>query len=495
MKTTEIHWEITNRCNLRCSYCRSDSGRARPDELSTTEALAALKKFSSAGIKRICFTGGEPFSRTDLKELLEESRRLKIKVALISNATLIKSQDLDLIKHLKVELGVSLDSTIPELNDENRGAGVFTKVRSVLEQCRLKKIKSHLYVTVNQRNIGQLSDLMSLAKEYGCSIHFKELTIGGRTDQSDNQLLTPTERTRFKRIATQSARKIFKDEDMFSDESCWANGSSLFMTATGDLYLCNEIFIRQARQKLGNIRSMEFSSIGQNKIGHKCQCCYGVSASEHATIIYNTGRDCEFLTGSQSPITTLQRLYREVDKLYGNISEYCFQCKDNDCLGYIWLIKTEADRLYRAGVPLIKINDGPTFIHSFAEDQAGNINVSVKYPVCSQVDCSIRICLIRKKRPLVCHIYPAGLETLENGRIVWAMHLDCLFVRKMAEQGLEDDLEKKFLSIINRVSRPLLDEIITTYKAVNAISAFPNGSNHFKIMKGGIKNVKMHSRP
>jgi hypothetical protein len=38
-KPTYVVWEITLACDLACGHCGSRAGRARPDELSTTEAL------------------------------------------------------------------------------------------------------------------------------------------------------------------------------------------------------------------------------------------------------------------------------------------------------------------------------------------------------------------------------------------------------------------------------------------------------------------------
>ena len=32
-------WEITLRCDLACTHCGSRAGKARPDEISTAEAL------------------------------------------------------------------------------------------------------------------------------------------------------------------------------------------------------------------------------------------------------------------------------------------------------------------------------------------------------------------------------------------------------------------------------------------------------------------------
>ena len=37
MPLREIHWEVTNKCNLRCKHCLPMSGPARLDELTTEE--------------------------------------------------------------------------------------------------------------------------------------------------------------------------------------------------------------------------------------------------------------------------------------------------------------------------------------------------------------------------------------------------------------------------------------------------------------------------
>jgi len=485
MKTTEIHWEVTNQCNLHCSYCRSDSGKPRLNELSTAEALAILKKVSDAGIKRICYTGGEPFFRPDFKDLLEETVRLKMKAAVITNATLIDQKTISLIKALKVELSISLDGAAPDINDRQRGAGTFSKALKVIELCRSSGIKPYLCATISHDNIGHLESLMQFAADHDSPIRFKEISVGGRASDSYGGLLSPREESRLKDFVPAIIKEIFEDETVITDEDCWADGRSLFMSAEGDLYFCNEIFVRQPGLKLGNAKSFDFNR-DFKKSQAKLKCCSGALVSKNTAILYRTPFACEFLADLNSPIETLKKLYQELDNLYEGIGEDCSQCRENDCMGYIWLLKAEANRLYRSGTPLVQINEGPTFIHSFPKDESGGLNLSARYPVCSQVDCSGRVCLIRKKRPLVCHIYPGGLETLENGKIVWVMHLDCLYVKKMEEQGLINNLGDKFVSIINRISPPLLNEIMETYKAVNAISAFPNGSNKFKILKGGI---------
>ena len=42
-------WEITLRCDLGCRHCGSRAGRARPDELTTAEALDVVRRWPSWG--------------------------------------------------------------------------------------------------------------------------------------------------------------------------------------------------------------------------------------------------------------------------------------------------------------------------------------------------------------------------------------------------------------------------------------------------------------
>ena len=71
MPLREIHWEVTNKCNLRCKHCLPMSGPARDNELTIEEAMTALETFRAAGASKVYFTGGEPFSRKDFLGLLK----------------------------------------------------------------------------------------------------------------------------------------------------------------------------------------------------------------------------------------------------------------------------------------------------------------------------------------------------------------------------------------------------------------------------------------
>lgn len=186
---------------------------------------------------------------------------------------------------------------------------------------------------------------------------------------------------------------------------------------------------------------------------------------------------------SHFEISTLAELEAALDELYAGIERDCHDCNDPDCMGFVWLLKQEAEKLYELGVTLLEVNDGITFIHSFPLTAQGKLNFASRYPPCSQLCADSRRCSIYKDRPLACHLYPLGFETKADGTIVWAVHLDCLHIRRMEERDLIPDFERRALSIINSIAPQLLKEIVATYRAVDAISCFPYGENSYNTLK------------
>ncbi len=70
---------VTDRCNLRCSYCMPAHGLdwlSRSELLSWEELLRLSRIMIGAGISKIRITGGEPFVRKGLMEFLEQLANL-----------------------------------------------------------------------------------------------------------------------------------------------------------------------------------------------------------------------------------------------------------------------------------------------------------------------------------------------------------------------------------------------------------------------------------
>ena len=111
---TDLRISVTDRCNLRCSYCMPLDVVFKPrEELLTYEEIARVAGvFAGLGIRTIRLTGGEPLIRRDLPALV---RRLVAlpgidEVALTTNGLLLADQAEALREAGLGRLNVSLDS-------------------------------------------------------------------------------------------------------------------------------------------------------------------------------------------------------------------------------------------------------------------------------------------------------------------------------------------------------------------------------------------------
>lgn len=173
----------------------------------------------------------------------------------------------------------------------------------------------------------------------------------------------------------------------------------------------------------------------------------------------------------------LEKLYAEFDHLYRDIGMICASCKDHDCEGYVWLLAEEAEMLYNHDIPIVEINDGLCFIHSFQE-RDGRIMVDIPKPPCSWRKNGQ--CTIYQIRPLVCRMYPVGLAN-HGSQLLLVMHQDCQFSRELSGEG-RTSFFRTVISILQSVSQETIAEIANTYLKIDEISAFPDGQNSIEII-------------
>ena len=183
-------------------------------------------------------------------------------------------------------------------------------------------------------------------------------------------------------------------------------------------------------------------------------------------------------------LSTLNEFKEAFHILWKDISKYCKNCKDPDCLGYIWILPEEENTLLTAGMQTVQVNDenGPIFIDSYERDAEGDLVVNKLKPKCPYRSCDGQ-CSLHAYRPMICQIYPLGFETQTNGEFVWALHIDCAYVRYMIQSGQSNDLVSKIKDIINRIDVSLKDKIFNEYRKVSDISKKPIGESNYIVIE------------
>ncbi len=111
---TDLRVSVTDRCNLRCTYCMPVDAVFKPrEELLTYEEIARVVRVAAGlGIRSLRLTGGEPLMRADLDELVRQLVAVPgiDDVGLTTNGLLLAEQADQLRRAGLHRLNVSLDA-------------------------------------------------------------------------------------------------------------------------------------------------------------------------------------------------------------------------------------------------------------------------------------------------------------------------------------------------------------------------------------------------
>ncbi|QES88388.1 GTP 3',8-cyclase MoaA [Rhizosphaericola mali] len=108
---------LTDNCNLRCQYCMPDEiyHFMKNDKLMQADEIKSLAKlFVQNGVKKIRLTGGEPFVRKDIGDILMRLTQLPVEIAITTNATRLHLYWDVLEKSNAKSLNISLDTLSAE---------------------------------------------------------------------------------------------------------------------------------------------------------------------------------------------------------------------------------------------------------------------------------------------------------------------------------------------------------------------------------------------
>lgn len=161
--------DITHRCNLKCNICEIRKDKAIK-EFATDEIKNLITQAIEWRVKEFVLSGGEPFIREDIFEILDFVKEKNYHIGILTNGILLSEEFIKrLLPYLvsnALSLSISLDALMLEIHDDIRGAkGCFEKTFNGLKI--LSEFKKQ-YPSINFNTIsiilnGNLEELLPLA--------------------------------------------------------------------------------------------------------------------------------------------------------------------------------------------------------------------------------------------------------------------------------------------------------------------------------------------
>ncbi|KAF9360721.1 Molybdenum cofactor synthesis protein 1 [Mortierella sp. NVP85] len=262
---TYLRISLTERCNLRCTYCMPAEGvELSPNEdiLTTPEIIRLARLFVKEGVTKIRLTGGEPTVRKDIVELVEQLGELKplgLKtIAMTSNGIALKRKLPPLINSGMNLLNLSLDTLDRfkfELMTRRKG---FERVMETIDDALalgLDPVKVNC-VVMRGTNDKEVLDFVEFTRNKKVDVRFIEYMPFGGNKWKENKLVPYQELIENIRAVHPTFKKLIDDPNdtskayhvpgfagqvgfitSMSDHFC-GTCNRLRMTADGNLKVC-----------------------------------------------------------------------------------------------------------------------------------------------------------------------------------------------------------------------------------------------------------------
>jgi radical SAM protein with 4Fe4S-binding SPASM domain len=183
--------EVTHRCLCSCIHCYIPDNS--PPELTLEDYKKLFPQLKEEGVFDLGFTGGEPFVRKDMWDILEAAAREGFFITVLSTGLLWKKKDAARLKKLGIRgVEISLLGGTAETHDAiMRYPGAFNHLVYLVPALVKQGINVVLKTTLLQENYKELPLMEALARklgvEYSALVHVSS-RLDGDSSPKDHAL-------------------------------------------------------------------------------------------------------------------------------------------------------------------------------------------------------------------------------------------------------------------------------------------------------------------
>ncbi|WNJ17178.1 GTP 3',8-cyclase MoaA [Pontibacter sp. G13] len=178
---------VTDRCNLRCTYCMPAEGIQyvpRQQLLTFEEILRLVQILAKMGVKKVRLTGGEPFLRKDFMKLLEALAQMEgIEHIHLTTNGILTTPHIPALKELGISgVNLSLDTLDRERFKTLTRRDELEKVLLCLDELVSSGIPTKLNAVIMAgQNTQDVVPLARLAEEMPIAVRFiEEMPFNGQ---------------------------------------------------------------------------------------------------------------------------------------------------------------------------------------------------------------------------------------------------------------------------------------------------------------------------
>lgn len=277
----EIEIHLTNKCNLFCKHCAYNSGKKIAAELNLYNWYNLINQIENLKVHDLIISGGEPLCYPYASEILEYLTHKKIRIALLTNGTLLNDNIADSLANSNFSTSISLDGDCAETHNMLRGCLCYDKTITGIEYLCKHQANFSISSTIHKKNIHELEAIVKTAIKFNAqSIGFILLDPIGRAKNQQDLLLDKEDISKIYNIINEIRNKYLNNiEILLLDQSkpnlrdknistkqddysisCPAGTSRLAIRSDGKIFPCVYAF-HDNRFCMGSIINQNLDSI------------------------------------------------------------------------------------------------------------------------------------------------------------------------------------------------------------------------------------------
>lgn len=245
-----LQFHITGRCNLRCKHCYRTEGNV--ESLTYDDIINVIDQFilfqkkynTQREIKKrghINLTGGEPFFRKDIKEIIKYlgDHRSQITYGILSNGSFINEEIIELLKETEVSfIQLSIDGD-KETHDNLREKGDYVRVLKTAEILEKAGIRTYISFTATSDNYKHLPGVAKeCRKRHITKLWSDRLVPIGNGENPGHLKITANEMPKYIRTL-KKAQGSFLTKLFYPDSKVIMNRALQFIDSNGNIYSCS----------------------------------------------------------------------------------------------------------------------------------------------------------------------------------------------------------------------------------------------------------------
>ena len=277
--TMSAYVHLTQRCNLHCVGCYSlDCNRNCLADPSLDNVKRALDQLARNGCKLVVFSGGEPFLRDDLGEIVRYTRQDAgiPGIQIITNGTKVTAEALQKVKPYVSGIAVSIDGYSYEQPTYIRDKGIFGSVIDAVVLCRDSGIQTSILPTVHTKNYDRMAEYVKLSKQLRVQISFSLLTCSPMDKALSRWLPTPEQLSTIamELIDIGMDGSVSMNDMPIGDgldvrKSCEIGCKIVSIGADGTVYPCH--MLHDPDLSMGNVFETDLSEILSGELAQHCR--------------------------------------------------------------------------------------------------------------------------------------------------------------------------------------------------------------------------------